>query len=395
MKRIYILQISIAFSFCLWFNIETAIAQRIYPSVSIENTELHTITSKNVPDQTFQIKIDLPESYFKSDSILFPVLYLTDADYLFGSATDMMEYLRWGGFMGEVIIVGIAYGSKGEGNMRSRDFSTNPDKDGIIGANYFLAFMTNELFPFIEKEYRVNNDDKTLFGFSAGANFGTYVLFTKPEIFNRYIICSPVVGDQNRWAFKLEEQYFQKRKDLPVKVYMSIGAIESYYPPFPDFVNIIESRNYKGLELKVEHLKNGRHMAIPSESLSHGLKYIYSQESIYELMINYIQKKGLDFAIKKYYELKQLSHNQYNFTESELNDLGYFLLRLNKIDDAIKIFTLNIESYPKSWNCYDSLGEAYLQKGDKKSAIKNYEKALELNPGESYLINVISDLKEK
>ena len=52
----------------------------------------------------------------------------------------------------------------------------------------------------------------------------------------------------------------------------------------------------------------------------------------------------------------------------------------NKLADAIRIFQLNVALYPRSWNVYDSLGEAYMNQGDKELAIQNYEKSLELNP---------------
>jgi len=185
--------------------------------------------------------------------------------------------------------------------------------------------------------------------------------------------------ETNKWAFRLEKEYFENHKELPVKVYMSMGEIEFFYPPFPEFVNTIENRKYKGLKFKWELLREGRHFSVISEALSRGLKNIYSKDSIYELMIKFINDKDIDFAIKQYYLLKQQSSNQYNFTESELNSLGYFLLGMNKVDDAIKIFKLNIESYPE-WNCYVSLGEAYMIKGNKLMAIKNYEMALKMSP---------------
>jgi predicted negative regulator of RcsB-dependent stress response len=52
----------------------------------------------------------------------------------------------------------------------------------------------------------------------------------------------------------------------------------------------------------------------------------------------------------------------------------------NRLDDALKIFKLNIDKFPESWNTYDSYGEAWANKGDKKKAIKNYEKALQMAP---------------
>jgi len=37
------------------------------------------------------------------------------------------------------------------------------------------------------------------------------------------------------------------------------------------------------------------------------------------------------------------------------------LLFAGKTDDAIQVFRLNVEEYPKAWNPYDSLGEAYMK----------------------------------
>jgi tetratricopeptide (TPR) repeat protein len=39
-----------------------------------------------------------------------------------------------------------------------------------------------------------------------------------------------------------------------------------------------------------------------------------------------------------------------------------------------------VDENPKSGNAYDSLGEAYATKGDKKLAIQSYSKSLELDP---------------
>ena len=48
--------------------------------------------------------------------------------------------------------------------------------------------------------------------------------------------------------------------------------------------------------------------------------------------------------------------------------------------NALEYFILNVENFPISPNCYDSLGEAYEVLGDTKKAIENYGKSLELNP---------------
>lgn len=66
--------------------------------------------------------------------------------------------------------------------------------------------------------------------------------------------------------------------------------------------------------------------------------------------------------------------------EGDVNRLGYAFLGMKKIDDAVRLFEWNVELYPKSYNVYDSLAEAYAVRGDKERAIQFYKKSLELNP---------------
>lgn len=81
-------------------------------------------------------------------------------------------------------------------------------------------------------------------------------------------------------------------------------------------------------------------------------------------------------------------------TEFELNNRGYQLLNQNNYDEAIAVFTMNTERYPKSANAWDSLGEAYALKGDKKNAIKNFKKSLSLNPPQNVKDNSEKYLKQ-
>jgi tetratricopeptide (TPR) repeat protein len=104
-----------------------------------------------------------------------------------------------------------------------------------------------------------------------------------------------------------------------------------------------------------------------------------------------IQEKDVDAAIKQYRELKSNQAAAYDFDENEFIGLGYGLLHMKKFKEAIEIFKLSVEAYPQSYNAYDSLGEAYMDNGDKELAIKNYQKSLELNPGNA---NGVEKLKE-
>ena len=104
------------------------------------------------------------------------------------------------------------------------------------------------------------------------------------------------------------------------------------------------------------------------------------RKSIAETLSATIASGGIDAATKQYHDLKTAEPAIYNFDESELNNLGYGLIRAKKFKEAIRVLQLNVEAYPQSSNVYDSLGEAYMDDGNKPLAIANYQKSLVLNP---------------
>jgi uncharacterized membrane protein len=104
------------------------------------------------------------------------------------------------------------------------------------------------------------------------------------------------------------------------------------------------------------------------------------RKSIAETLSATINSRGIDSALQQYHQLKAAQDSSYNFNEGQLNALGYRLIRAKKFSEGIRIFQLNIESFPQSSDAYDSLAEGYLRAGDKARSITNYQKALQLNP---------------
>ena len=106
-----------------------------------------------------------------------------------------------------------------------------------------------------------------------------------------------------------------------------------------------------------------------------------------------IMENGIEAAIEQYMELKKDQPDSFTFVENDLNMLGYQLLWRDMKDEAIEVFKLNIQAYPKSANPYDSLAEAYLASGDEKLAIENYEKAVSIDPNFSSAVDALKKLK--
>lgn len=66
--------------------------------------------------------------------------------------------------------------------------------------------------------------------------------------------------------------------------------------------------------------------------------------------------------------------------EAAVNRAGYRMLEAERHEEAIAVFRLNTETFPDSYNTWDSLAEAYMAQGDPENAIRFYRKSLELNP---------------
>src|SRR5262249_3101973 len=114
--------------------------------------------------------------------------------------------------------------------------------------------------------------------------------------------------------------------------------------------------------------------------------------SIAERMARTIEEKGIASGLKQYRDLRSDRSGTYYLGENELNALGYELLRMMKIKEAIEVFKLHVEAYPQSFNAYDSLAEAYRANGDKELAITNYKKSLDLNPRNRNAAEMLKEL---
>ena len=109
-----------------------------------------------------------------------------------------------------------------------------------------------------------------------------------------------------------------------------------------------------------------------------GKAYEIPKKSIYQTL----RKEALnnvDKAIEHYELLKRTAESVYSFRNaSELNRLGYELLRLGKMNEAISIFKLATKEFPTDANLFDSLGEAYFTNKQYDLALASYKKAISL-----------------
>ncbi|CAN5395848.1 hypothetical protein BH18ACI2_BH18ACI2_18830 [soil metagenome] len=118
-----------------------------------------------------------------------------------------------------------------------------------------------------------------------------------------------------------------------------------------------------------------------------------SYKSPGRILFKSILAKGADEALREYREQRKARPASETVNEAQMNRIGYNLLGMKKVRDAIEVFKLNVEDYPQSSNTYDSLGEAYMVNGDKEPAIKNYQRSIELNPNNTNGVEMLKKLQ--
>lgn len=124
-------------------------------------------------------------------------------------------------------------------------------------------------------------------------------------------------------------------------------------------------------------------------AIIHGKEYDMPKQSVADAVIAVIEDKSIDAGISHYNKIKD--SEAYSLKEEEMNDMGYILMRSDRLGEASKIFQLVVEEFPSSYNAYDSYGESLMKLGKNDLAIKNYRKSVKLNPNNQ---NGIASLKK-
>jgi predicted alpha/beta superfamily hydrolase len=254
-----------------------------YPRVDIPGSELRKITSSIVAGQEYELHILLPGGY-KNSAKKYPVVYLMDSQWDFPLLKSLYGQHYYDGFIPELIIVGVTWGGMNPDpdSLRVRDYT--PTKEARQpqsgGADQFLSFMKNELFPFIETNYKADNNNRTLMGCSLGGLITLYTLLTQPDMFTGYAAASPAVGWGSEVLYKYEKSFAEKKLSKSVRVYMTIGDVERSRPTYEKFAAQMTSRNYSFVSITSKVLENTGHSGTKTETFGRGLQYIFEKPKL-------------------------------------------------------------------------------------------------------------------
>ena len=373
----------------------------------------------NILKESRELYIHLPESYDSNSQRKYPVIYVLDGDVLLNAVSTVHDFY-WGGYMPEMIIVGIS-----NENNRTRDLTTSKieSRRGTEynlehgGANDFIMSIEKELIPYIEKNYPVTNY-RTLIGHSYGGLFTINALINHTDLFENYLAIDPSLDWDNQKLLKQSKEVIKSNSlegkslfiTLSGQLHMQNSDItinnvmqdSSEYTLFArsniEFFKFAESNKQDKFNIKWKFYKDDLHGTVPLPSILDGLVYFFEwyQMENTDKFNSFDTPKDELYEIIRYRANKLKSHFEYQvppYTEDLFNMLGYMNMEMQQLEKAKMYLELCIEYYPESTNAYDSMAEYYASQNDFENAIKNIEKALEINENE-YFRNKIEEYKK-
>ncbi|HSL46145.1 MAG TPA: alpha/beta hydrolase-fold protein [Anaerolineales bacterium] len=248
--------------------------------VTIPETEIRQIESSKT-GRSYDIYVRLPSGYEQNQK-KYPILYVLDGQWDFKLLDSIYGGLVYDGFVPEMIIIGITYSGDDPdyGSLRTMDYTPMHDLffPGSGDGPKFFAFFKEELIPFVESTYRVDPSQRALMGGSFGGTFTLYAMFTEPTLFSGYVAASPIVVFGNKDVFRQEAAYASSHPDLPVRLFLSVGELEDMRQPVEEFMQVLNERNYTGLEMMTRTIEGEEHAGNKPEAYNRGLRFIFQDE---------------------------------------------------------------------------------------------------------------------
>jgi uncharacterized protein len=264
--------------------------------VSIPDTELWTLSSSDI-GQAYSLFVALPHTYATVKS-LYPVIYVLDANGLFGMASDTVRLLNRAGEVPEAIVVGIGYPVDNfiaTFGFRTRDltptkvegwydkefkptFPGAPDDAGSGGAAQFLQFIRKEVMPYIDAIYRTSPGDNSLVGHSFGGLFALYALFNQSDAFRRYIIGSPATWWDAGMILDAAGKLAISNPDALASVFISAGADEDpgTITDIQKIVEMLQRKQSRRLSINTHIFEGEDHGSVIPAHISRGLRSAFA-----------------------------------------------------------------------------------------------------------------------
>jgi hypothetical protein len=323
----------------------------------------------------------LPDSYEKSGK-KYPVIYTMNGQITSQFANDAATLDNLSNDrVPDMILIGISNtGAAGK-------YWSCPDDSGHVNnGETFYTFLRDELIPEINKNYRTNGY-QILSGQSNTGLFVMYNFLFYPDLFNAYIIASPMFGWCPDFFMNKTTSFLKDHPDLNKMLYISYGDLD--YLQVLNYINDykeILKQSPESLEWKVDLIENSSH--VPFATLNNALLFFFSGCTI--------NAERRNLSVPELISYFETLSEEYGFPvypkAGVLFDMTFDLADEQKTDQAIDMNKYLISLYPDSEFYFYYLGKLYQKKGAVELAKENYNKALAINPDFEPAMNELKKL---
>jgi predicted alpha/beta superfamily hydrolase len=360
------------------------------------NTGFEETLPSKIMGQERKVWIHIPNSNGGNkikDKGHYPVIYLLDGSENFNTVVSITEHMSESSLCPPMIVVGILPSN------RVSDLTIGTDKElpGIVGkGEKFMSFIEKELIPYIDATYPTTTY-KTFIGHSLGGLTVMNTFLHQPDLFNSYVSldgslwwdnqkivkeAKTILPDQNykgKTLFMAMANRMERGVDT-LSVQKDTSGATALIRSNLELIKDLSKNKKNQLHFKYKYYEDDNHPSVRLIGEYAALRFIFD---FYKLKIYESELSNPDFKLDSLLvsHYKNVSEKMgYNIKpdESQINNLGYKMMGTKQFAKAETLFKLNITNNPNSGNCYDSIGDFYLETKDKTKAIENFKKALTL-----------------
>lgn len=198
--------------------------------------ERHFSISSSITGIEYPLHIYLPRDYAESDKN-YPVVYATDGQWIFSGFSHIIDRKNK-----DLILVAI---EQGPNNRRATDYR-------LPGVHNYFAFLTAELLPLIETDFRVDPTNRTLIGTSYGgilAGLAPLIDDIENPLFKHYLSFDPSFYEHQNATLSLEQERFNASNRLGITLFLSSATLRGNDAFVTWYQDILEQRQYSGLRI--------------------------------------------------------------------------------------------------------------------------------------------------
>jgi predicted alpha/beta superfamily hydrolase len=239
---------------------------------------------------TFYIDIQLPTEYFTKPEKKYPAVILLDGNFYFPMFSSIVHQYEAAGLLKPVVLISVGYKSfKTMDSLRTRDYlypkALPSDELGAIGGGQrFKEYITKELLPKIDAEFKTEKETRSLLGHSFGGYFVLYSLLDQlkndTNDFKTFISASPALWYNDFYLARISEE-LKKKKDTGLNVFLSVGAMEDSawsVKPVKDLSAEIEATAIGEINFHSRIYTHLDHMDVGLLSFTKGLQDFLNEE---------------------------------------------------------------------------------------------------------------------